>query len=1048
MSHGTMLRARVLACVLGPCCACAVAAATDRADASALAEDILAAAGTDRGLCADVGCGSGELALAILRRSKLFVHALETDDRLVEAARRRLEASGLYGRRTAAEKGSLSRLPYPDYCANLIIRGDLLAAGERGMSWKELLRVLRPGGLAYVGQSAAAAKAGARLTAEGLRRRLREAGVRDFEVFEKGGVWARIRRPRPGGTADWSHDGRCSPANNPCADDELVKAPFQTLWISGPRSFTKFGYPLISAGRVLLRHGGITHTGRWKPSGKGDLIQAFDAYNGTLLWERRLAEPGGNGFVAVGDGVYAAARTTLYALSAADGTPRWKLRPGAALEGMKDWAYYACSDGVLVAALYDKLRDPKNWKAPRRRKALVGLAPEDGAGLWQVRPEGGVGSIAIAEGLVFYAGPGKYLAAVDIKSGRERWKRPATDAGGLRYHRGKLYCAGGVYSAADGEFLRRVRVRGILVGDRAYSGGLKGISAVDIETGKQVKTFEVPRDPFCPKTGIPDGCSWMYGRCIRATASTNCYFFNWGGTVIGDLIRGELFPCEAFRSNCRTGVIAGNGLVYNSPSGCACAFAVRGGVALLPVDEAFYRGAPQSAPPPQLEKGPAFEDEVAAPDRPDDWPCYRHDAARSNVTFARVALPLKQRWAARLAGRITPPAVAGGMVFVGSNNHSVYALDAATGEARWRHRTGGEVWVAPACWNGRVYAGSQDGWVYCLRAADGALIWRFRGGPHERKMLFFGRPQSLWPVGGGVIVEDGVAYFYAGCCSHDRVFVYALDAKTGEVLWLNDKAGRAVEVTGPAGGISPHGVSPGGILAASGDMLYVPQGMFVPAAFRRSDGKLLWWNWRGDSTRRSNIEVQHLGGPGLAVAGDLLFVGGDNRLTGTSQPFVAIDARTGRLWGADHPALFEKAGRDQTGKAVVVKSARWGTKPIRFGQGIAPVVVDGGVFTFGYRGGFRDLGKYLQTQFGVAPGEMDKWPNKPPAGMAVVAADNVVAAGPRSKAIQVVARADGKRLWRGQLQSEGAALADGMAAAGGRLYVATVAAEIICLGAD
>ena len=264
MNHRDTFRACVLSCLLVFCCASPAAAG--QPDAAALAEDILAAAGTDKGFCVDLGCGSGELAAAILRRSKFFVHALETDDGRVEAARRRLEASGLYGQRTAAEKGSLSRLPYPDYCANLIVRGDLLAGGERGMSWKEVLRVLRPGGLAYVGQSAAAAKGGARLTAEGLRRRLREAGVSDFEVFEKDGVWAKIRRPRPEGTADWSHDGRCSPANNPCAADALVRAPFQTLWIAGPRSFTKFGYPLISAGRVLLRHGGITHTGRWKPS--------------------------------------------------------------------------------------------------------------------------------------------------------------------------------------------------------------------------------------------------------------------------------------------------------------------------------------------------------------------------------------------------------------------------------------------------------------------------------------------------------------------------------------------------------------------------------------------------------------------------------------------------------------------------------------------------------------------------------------------------------------------------------------------------------------
>ena len=157
-----------------------------------------------------------------------------------------------------------------------------------------------------------------------------------------------------------------------------------------------------------------------------------------------------------------------------------------------------------------------------------------------------------------------------------------------------------------------------------------------------------------------------------------------------------------------------------------------------------------------------------------------------------------------------------------------------------------------------------------------------------------------------------------------------------------------------------------------------PAVMF-PAAFRRSDGKLLWWNWRGDSKERSNIEVQHVGGPNLALGGGLLFLGGPNRLTGTSHPFVAVDAKTGRFWGADYPALFKKAGRDKPGKTVIVKRAMWGTKPIRFGDGMAPVAVDGGIFTFGYRGAFRDLSRYLQTQWGAKPANMDKWACRPPA---------------------------------------------------------------------
>ncbi len=1041
---------RTLCCILAAVIAIGGIATSAEPHEERLAGEILRQAGTTKGLCLDLGCGDGKLALELARQSEMFVQALTRHDSTLNTARKTLDVDGLYGRRVAAEKGNLERLPYPDYCANLVVRGDLLRAGFHKWSWKEVLRVLRPGGLAYIGQTARPAVAEP-LTGAQLRKMLTEAGVKQFEVIEKDGVWAKFRRPWPKGIGHWSHDGRCSPANNPCVEDDLVRAPFHTLWIAGPRNFTKFGYPLISNGRVFLRHGGITHTGRWSPPKQPDLVQAFDAYNGVMLWQRRLPERLGNGFVAVGDEVYAVAGQTLYALDAATGQTRWKLSPDAVEKGMKDWGYYACANGVLVVGLFDAVRDPKAKRDGRSKKVLAGLLPEHGNVLWRIQPATGVGSVAMAAGRVFYSGPGKYLAALDVQTGKELWNAPVK-AGGIRYHKGKLYTSGGVFSAADGKLLGRNRARGIFIGDHVYSGSLKGISVTDLKTGKRIAGLKASRDPFCPKTGIPDGCRWMYGRCIRRTASTHCFFFSYSGTAIGDLIRGEVFPAEAFRSNCRTGVIAGNGLVYSSPSGCACAFPVRGGVALVPVDEDLYWARPKSNPPAQLQKGPAYDAAASNPQSTtrnpqSEWPCYRGNAERNNITPASLTMPIKLQWKKQVAGTITPPSAAAGMVFAGSDNHSVYGLDAGSGQVRWRYVTGGEIWVTPAYWQGRVYVGSMDGWVYCLRADSGALIWRFRGAPLDRKMMYFGRPRSLWPVAGGVIVQDGVVNFYAGHCSHDRVFVYALDAKTGKVIWVNDKSGQAYKVTGMAGGLSPHGVSPSGPIAASKEVLYIPHGMFAPAAMRRSDGKILWWGRRGNSTQRSSIEVQHIGGPELALGGGFLFCGGPNRVTATWQRFVAVDAGTGRFWGQDDPRLAKRAGRDpKTGEATMITSARWGTKPITFGEGVAPVVIDGGVFTLGYRGGFFDLKKHLQTQFGKPKGPTNKWPGRLPGSTLIVAGDKVIVAG--GKDLFALARAGGRQLWRGKTGAQGDVQGNGLAAAGGRLFAATSKGELVCFSAD
>jgi serine/threonine-protein kinase len=60
-----------------------------------------------------------------------------------------------------------------------------------------------------------------------------------------------------------------------------------------------------------------------------------------------------------------------------------------------------------------------------------------------------------------------------------------------------------------------------------------------------------------------------------------------------------------------------------------------------------------------------------------------------------------------------------GTVYVGSDDHEVYALDAVTGRVRWTHATGGFVESSPVVAGGTVYVGSDDHRVYALNAATG-----------------------------------------------------------------------------------------------------------------------------------------------------------------------------------------------------------------------------------------------------------------------------------------------------------------------------------------
>jgi outer membrane protein assembly factor BamB len=69
--------------------------------------------------------------------------------------------------------------------------------------------------------------------------------------------------------------------------------------------------------------------------------------------------------------------------------------------------------------------------------------------------------------------------------------------------------------------------------------------------------------------------------------------------------------------------------------------------------------------------------------------------------------------------------VANGVVYVGSFDSKVYALNASTGAKLWSFTTGNAVYSSPAVANGVVYVGSEDNKVYALNASTGAKLWSF-----------------------------------------------------------------------------------------------------------------------------------------------------------------------------------------------------------------------------------------------------------------------------------------------------------------------------------
>ena len=72
--------------------------------------------------------------------------------------------------------------------------------------------------------------------------------------------------------------------------------------------------------------------------------------------------------------------------------------------------------------------------------------------------------------------------------------------------------------------------------------------------------------------------------------------------------------------------------------------------------------------------------------------------------------------------------MADGIVYVGSGDGRVYALNASDSSVVWYYTTGGDVASSPAVADGMVFVGSHDGKVYALNASDGAFIWNYDTG--------------------------------------------------------------------------------------------------------------------------------------------------------------------------------------------------------------------------------------------------------------------------------------------------------------------------------
>ena len=116
-----------------------------------IAHQILKKADIDTGTCLDVGSGPGHLAIALATLSDLHVYAMDHARPMLRIAEANVGKYRLEQRVTPVF-GDVKKIPFDDASMDLVVsRGSFFFWDNLSRGFSECMRVLRPGGIAYIG---------------------------------------------------------------------------------------------------------------------------------------------------------------------------------------------------------------------------------------------------------------------------------------------------------------------------------------------------------------------------------------------------------------------------------------------------------------------------------------------------------------------------------------------------------------------------------------------------------------------------------------------------------------------------------------------------------------------------------------------------------------------------------------------------------------------------------------------------------------------------------------------------------------------------------
>jgi len=875
--HSRALLLSTIACFI------AMPAGQARSEPANEAREILQAADVPGGVVVHLGCGDGKLTAALRINDRYLVHGLDTDGEKIDQARRYIHALGLYGKVSVARFDG-RRLPYTENLVNLLVAEDLGGVSmqevmrvlcPRGVAciredgrwtktvkpWPEQIDewthyLHGPDGNPVAQDSVVGPPERYQWIAGPLWLRSHEsdssvkalvsARGRLFYIADEAPIsllgdhclpdkWFLVARDAFNGVLlwkvpikDWGWRAWKPSWFTPRPGAIPLNMP-KRLVAAGDKVYVTLGYRAAVSeldartGEVLQTYEGTDRT--------AEILYREGKLVLTLLRNDRAAvkviDAESGRPLCTSENDYRGTVTDYYRFRAMHGSvPAAKVDP--TLNTATDGKVIALLDGGDLVCL-DFTTGKERW-----RTAFPLVEADYKAGNIDARQTLWTGTLIVHDGVVVHASPNQ-LAAFSADSGEILWKQPKKYLQHLWFEWKDVFVIDGLVWTWSAQ-LRREKLEGA----NQSSSWPESVNGYDLRTGKLAKKVSLGN---IFKTH-------HHHRCYRNKATSRYILASRRGTEFVDLHRGDHTVHNWVRGTCHLGMMPANGLQYAPPHPCVCYIEekLNGFHALAGARdegrgardegrgardegrgarsegrgkrEEGRGGSEESDGNARLQRGPAYASAASrpsslaphpsslaphpsslaphpsqsatsrhsplAPHPSQSWPTFRGDAMRSGSVKTKVPAAPKLLWQEPVGRKVGPPVVVGRRLFVPLvDEHRVVALDASDGRQLWEFAAGGRIDSPPTYYRGTVLFGSADGRVYCVRAADGVLVWRFRAAMEARLIGAFGQLESAWPVHGSVLVQDGTVYFAAGRSSHldGGIELFGLDAVSGELKY-------------------------------------------------------------------------------------------------------------------------------------------------------------------------------------------------------------------------------------------------------------------------